>query len=466
MHLNYEKKFKKLVFNLLILCIYYLFSVNIHSITDLPEPLKNKKPVDTKEINKKKEGSYFTGLGVPASNPDLGLLGVFFLSYYINGYPDNPYYYYTPYLHQISAVTIHSTKGLHLYGIVWKAPYFMETSNKIYMNLNYSKNITAQYFGIGEKTLGKLKAPSGETYNTYNTYFSDIKNIENGYTNSYYNNYIDERIDYDLAVYRDLKNSNFKISYGTLISKFWIYDYTGLKVPAYYNGDENNIKDAINNKTLLREDYENGLIKGYSGGWDNSIKIGIAYDTRDLEPNPRRGQYHDINLKISNPAWGSDFQYYEITSAVRFYYSPIPEMMDLILAFRGVYSFKQGNIPFFTMDRITFSGRSIEGLGGSNTLRGYLEPRFIAPVMNFYNLELRYIFHHFHAWNQYFELMLVPFFDVGRVFDKIENTNLNHYKYSYGAGFRIGWNQSTIIAMNLGFCEEGTGFYVNADHIF
>lgn len=452
---------------LIFLALFLFFWISeILSITDLPEPLKNKKPVDLKEIEKKKEGSYFTGLGVPASNPDLGLLGVFFLSYYINGYPDNPYYYYTPYLHQISAVTIHSTKGLHLYGVVWKAPYFMQTSNKIYMNLNYSKNITAQYFGIGEKTMNNLKAPSGKTFSTYKEYFTEIKDIENGYTDSYYNNYIDERVDYDVAVYRDIKNSGFKISYGVLISKFWIYDYTDMKVPAYNNANEDDIKDAINNKTLLREEYEMGLINGYKGGWDNSLKIGIAYDTRDLEPNPRRGQYHDINLKLSNPAWGSDFNYYELTSAVRFYYSPIPQIADFIVAIRGVYSVKSGNIPFFTMDRITFSGRSIEGLGGTNTLRGYLEPRFVAPVMNFYNFEMRYIFHHFHAWNQYFELMLVPFFDIGRVFNDVNNTTLKNYKYSYGAGFRIGWNQSTIIAMNLGFCDEGTGFYVNADHIF
>ncbi len=446
--------------------LFLFLSTFVHSIQDLPEPLQNKKPVDDKEIAKKKEGNYFTGIGVPASNPDLGLLGVFLISYYINGHPTDPYFYYTPYLHQISAVTIHSTKGLHLYGLVWKAPYFLSTANKVSANVNYSRNITAQYFGVGEKTMKKLTTPQGVQYQTYDKYFHDIKNIENGTTDSYYNNYIDERVDLDLNVSRDIKNTNFKFTYGVIFSRFWIYDYTGKKVPSYQNGDENEVTDAIQEKTLLVADNENGLVNGYNGGWDNSVKIGFAYDTRDLEPNPRRGGFHDITLKLSQPYWGSGYQYHEVTVATRFYYSPLPTIADVILAFRGVYSAKSGNIPFFTMDRITFSDKSTEGLGGATTMRGYLEPRFVAPVMNFYNLEIRYVFHHVHAWKQYFEFMIVPFLDAGRVFDNMKSTTLDNYRYSYGAGFRIAWNQSTIIAMNLGFCDEGTGFYVNADHIF
>lgn len=47
-------------------------------------------------------------------------------------------------------------------------------------------------------------------------------------------------------------------------------------------------------QTKLKADNETGEIHGFRGGWDNSVRLGLAYDTRDLEPNPRSGMFHDL----------------------------------------------------------------------------------------------------------------------------------------------------------------------------
>ncbi len=62
--------------------------------------------------------------------------------------------------------------------------------------------------------------------------------------------------------------------------------------------------------------------------------------------------------------------------------------------------------------------------------------------------------------------MLVPFLDIGRVFDRVAQTTLAGWKRTQGGGFRIGWNEATVIAADLGFSEEDVALYINFNHIF
>lgn len=51
-----------------------------------------------------------------------------------------------------------------------------------------------------------------------------------------------------------------------------------------------------NAKTGLTEDAEAGKILGYHGGFVNTAKVGLVYDTRDFEPVPNSGVFFGRHL--------------------------------------------------------------------------------------------------------------------------------------------------------------------------
>ena len=93
----------------------------------------------------------------------------------------------------------------------------------------------------------------------------------------------------------------------------------------------------------------------------------------------------------------------------------------------------------------------------------------VGRVVALTNLELRWTFYEFDApfgKRQHFALMLVPFLDVGRVFDSFSDLELKRFRNGQGAGFRIAWNQATIIVIDYGVSREGSTLYVNFNHPF
>jgi len=106
------------------------------------------------------------------------------------------------------------------------------------------------------------------------------------------------------------------------------------------------------------------------------------------------------------------------------------------------------------------------GLGGRTTLRGFKPDRFVGPAMGFANLEIRWKFASIDAGKNHFDFQLVPFVDVGRVWDETRLVNFPGYKYSQGLGLRIPWNQATIINIDHAWSKEDRQTFVNFMHIF
>jgi hypothetical protein len=79
------------------------------------------------------------------------------------------------------------------------------------------------------------------------------------------------------------------------------------------------------------------------------------------------------------------------------------------------------------------------------------------------NAELRWNFAHFPVKGEEFALQLAPFFDTGRVFDRV-SLGLTQWKASAGAGLRVAWNQSTLIIFDFaGSREDGFSPYIDVD---
>jgi outer membrane protein assembly factor BamA len=63
----------------------------------------------------------------------------------------------------------------------------------------------------------------------------------------------------------------------------------------------------------------------------------------------------------------------------------------------------------------------------------------------FTNIELRYRFLETKLGKQ--RIWISTFVDAGTVRDRWQDLNFNNIKFSYGAGLRIAWNQSTILSL-------------------
>ncbi|MGB4293388.1 MAG: BamA/TamA family outer membrane protein [Bacteroidales bacterium] len=150
-----------------------------------------------------------------------------------------------------------------------------------------------------------------------------------------------------------------------------------------------------------------------------------------------------------------------------------------------------GQVPFYYQSQMIVSvllGATMEGLGGSKSVRGLWRNRVIGDGFVYGNAELRWKAVRFKFIRQNFYLGVNVFSDFGMVTDKIkfEVPNLSEWS-SYttadffkenaeklhvtaGAGLKVVMNENFIVAIDLGqpFNEQdgGTGFYMGLNYLF
>ncbi|MGK5093169.1 DUF5982 domain-containing protein [Deltaproteobacteria bacterium TL4] len=428
------------------------------SSLSIPAGLENKDPLSAKDLAKKKEGTYFTGLPLLNSDPDTGIGYGARVFHYNNGERSAPLFRYTPYFYKLYVQYFATTNGMEDHGVTIDLPYIGGSLFRLTVALALEKNITENYFGTNSRTLSDFKLPAElqqktgkkTSYSNYEAYHKELSKInEDGSTYARYHQYLLENPSFKVVLDRDLVGGVIKLKGGVTLTKVKIEDYSGKRVEV--DGDS-----GIMGKSKLREDFEAGLIRGIEGGWDNTLQIGLGYDTRDFEPAPNTGTFTDMLIDISSEGMGSDFEYTRYTFTSRGYFSPFAKTAEVVFAARGLYSEELGEIPFFAQ----------ESLGGVRTLRGYRRNRFVGDVRILANFEVRWDFMSFSTEKQHFEYLLVPFVDFGKVFDQGDPFNFEALKQGQGVGFRIAWNQATIIILDYGLSPEDSGFYANFRHIF
>lgn len=423
--------------------------------------LERKRRLFQKDIDKKKEGGFVTGLPLVNFDPNTGVGYGVRLFYFNNGLRKDPLFEYTPYRHQLFVQYFATTLGWQYHWIDYDAPYIFDSLFRLRTGIIYDRNINAQYYSRGTRSMNKLSV-NGVEYSKFSTYTEEIRKIDpnTNETNSFRNKYEYIRPTMYASLERDLLGGILRPQLGFQIAHFTIKDYTGKEVLAEGN------KKAIQKLTLLKDECNQGLIEGCNGGWNNTIKLGIALDTRDYEPDPNNGLFWDAVVEGAGKGTGSDFTYIRYTAAGRVYYSPIQKIVDLVLAARGVVSHMEGDHPFFAMNTLGFTAGNQSGLGGLRTLRGYKQDRFVGPTMTLANFEVRWTFFDFNSPIGHLAFILAPFYDIGRVFDSYQKISFDDWRSSYGAGFRIAWNQATIIVVDYGRSEEDSSLFINFNHIF
>jgi hypothetical protein len=433
----------------------------------LPAGLSEKQRLREDDYARKKEGGYFTGLPIANYDPTT-LVGVGGrLYYYFDGERSDPRFAYTPYLHRLIAQVFVSTAGAQDQLLDYDAPLFLGSLYRVRATLEYEAANAWPYFGTGTRSLAPLSFPGapGMTFSRASAFDDAKRRVQaDGTAYTRYNEYILRRPTMQLGVERLLLGGRLRPFLGVGLSYADIHDYSGRSVDAIDSAG--NKLQAQEGTTLLASDCAAHLINGCSGGFDNVLRVAVSYDSRDLEPDPNSGVYAELSTEIGTKALGSKYDYLRTLLSVRYFYSPIPKLADLVVAVRGLYEVQSISTPFFSQQILPFIDDNHAGLGGLRTLRGFTQNRFVGPVIALTNYELRWTFAHVNVLNQDFGLIAVPFLDIGRVFDRVAQTTLRGWKRTQGGGFRIAWNEATVISADLGFSVEDVGLYINFNHIF
>jgi outer membrane protein assembly factor BamA len=247
----------------------------------------------------------------------------------------------------------------------------------------------------------------------------------------------------------------------------------------------------------LFERYQNlGLISANEadGGWVNTVKAGLMWDSRDNRPNPMKGLWSEIGVEFAPKFMGNDWGFSRLYIIHRQYFTLIKK--DLSFVYRLGYQAKlSGDVPFFYQSQVITSmltGATNEGLGGASTLRGVMRNRVIGDAFFMGNLEFRWKPLYFTFLKQDCYLGLNLFYDFGKVTKKIampadlassfstayptENYSdffrpgTEKFHQSAGVSLMLAMNQNFVIAVDTGKAfnaQDGNiGFSIGLNYLF
>ncbi len=434
--------------------------------TPPPPGLGSKQRLSDADYARKVEGGYFTGLPLANFDRDTGFGFGARAYYYADGKREDPLFAYTPYLQRVFLQAFGTTNGAQFHWLDYDSPAFLGSLFRVRAGLIFAQNITENYYGTGAGSLKTLSFPGDDRLfakgSEYDTAARSAR--PDGTTYAKYDQYFVRKISGLVSAERSLVGGVVRPLLGLGFNYATIRDYTGDMVDAT-DGSGGTVQ-ARQAQTRLASDCAAQRVVGCAGGFDNVLRLGVSLDTRDFEPDPNRGVYAELSAELASRALGSDYEYARFLGSVRGFYSPFPHTTDLVLAGRALYEIQSKGTPFTSMSTIPFLDDSKMGLGGFRTLRGFRSERFVGPVIALTNFEARWTFYRFRALQQGFGLILVPFMDIGRVFDSVNDFSLKTWKRTQGGGFRIAWNEATIVMIDYGVSTEDTGLYINFNHIF
>jgi len=234
------------------------------------------------------------------------------------------------------------------------------------------------------------------------------------------------------------------------------------------------------------------------GGWVNTLKAGLMWDSRDNRPNPMKGLWTEIGIEVAPKFMGNDWGFSRLYLIHRQYFTLIEKNLSFVYRL-GYQSTISGTVPFFYQSQVITSmltGATNEGLGGASTLRGVMRNRVLGDGFVMGNVELRWKPLYFKFLKQDCYLGLNLFTDFGIVTKDIKlpsdlqtrfndlynsdgiNENFSDYfkpgkdkiHQSAGVSIMFAMNQNFVVAVDIGkaFNEQdgNIGFSIGLNYLF
>ncbi len=256
----------------------------------------------------------------------------------------------------------------------------------------------------------------------------------NGYESVYNKNWMDDKLtdgSYRTRMFYRLERNQFRFKndfQGKLSGEhvrwsagfaFQNFEIGSVDIDKLNKGKKVLLPSVTDEPGLYERYREMGLISANeaNGGWVNTLKAGLIWDSRDNRPNPMKGIWSEIGIEAAPSFLGNDWGFSKLFITHRQYFTLIEN--DLSLVYRlGYQATITGEAPFFYQTQVITSrltGSSSEGLGGSSTLRGVQRNRVVGDAFFLGNVELRWKPFYFTLFKQDCYLGLDLFYDFGRV---------------------------------------------------
>jgi len=425
----------------------------------------------TEKKEKIKKGFSFGGVPVVAYDTDIG----FKYGALVNLYDYGDGSRYPEYDHSLYLEWSRTTKGNGINQIIYDSERLIP-----------KMRVTAEVSYMTEKALNFYG------FNGYKSYYNP--NFED-----------DQHEDYISRVFyrHDRKSLRLKADFqGDILGKKlrWLagISYHGTTISSV---DIDKLNDGKSEEDLLPDtlgifDYYrqwNVISADQSDGGNNAmIKLGMIFDTRDIEANPSKGIWEEVMLTVAPSAFGFESFTTSLLLLHRQYFTLFPGR--LTFAYRLGYQTKLGgDIPYYLLPYFTDSRNIRDGFGGAKTMRGILRNRVVGNGVAFGNFEFRWKVIKTIVANQNVYIALSGFTDMGRVVDPfsqdlsgvpsnitIHNKSYNPQEWfnyqdeswhiSYGAGLRVALNENFIVAFDYGMAakeEDGSsGLYIGLNWLF
>lgn len=432
-----------------------------------PDFLRKRPYIPDALLKEKREGHYVTGIPAVGWDAEEGFNVGAFLEFYDNGQKDDPFFRTTPYRRKIFVGGVATTKGV--YRVVGRLdwPNIADSPNRFRIDARYDRSKNRNYFGVGDDG-AKLRSPvSGQVFHSFTHYQHELDDLVPGgtggcpvgqvCTNAQFNHYEAQEALAIVSLERDMLGGLLRPQLGFQVRWVEVHDLTGDRVEQV-EGDQK----ARQLPTRLLLDCQQGIAEGCGGGWDDFVKLGLTFDSRDFAPNPRSGILAEASAALSARAFGSLRGYQRLTfsgAAYRNLFESLDTRQSLIAAGRLTYHMVFGDVPFFALPKLGFSDYDRDGLGGYLTLRGLKSSRLVGESVALANAELRWFFTEWHFWGQDLSPGLAGFVDAGRAFDNV-TLDLRNWRFGGGAGFRLAWNLATLVSFDVGVSSEDAIFYM------
>lgn len=230
-----------------------------------------------------------------------------------------------------------------------------------------------------------------------------------------------------------------KVTIGTFFSRGFSKDFSSTLGIQYKSFSLYNLTPASKNIPDVPFDYKNGTEEYFSSF------LNIKMDTRNSYINPTSGLTMLLECEYSHNLKSNHIASLRGLASVCYYQELF--LKDLILALRAS---KERVIPLGKPAHF----KSVP-IGGNNTVRGIPMDKYLYDNALLINCEMR-----FPLWWKFGGIVGIDLAEG--------NTNhlANHrWLYSAVTGLRL-YMDNFIVRADLGFCNEGTGLYLNFGHLF
>lgn len=429
---------------------------NLPPIVPRPAFMSEKPVMPDILLKDKREDFYVTGFPVIGVDDEEGVTLGAKLQLFNNGSRYDPFFRSSPYRSSHSITGVWTSNGVIRGLLEFDYPYSFGSDWRVRFAGGYVRNPINNYFGVGDATMGPLTFPGapGVEFDDFDEYQAALDRVVGGQTYERYNRWRSEEIPFGFTFERDMLGGILRPIAGLRFGHVRVEDYSGRVIDG-----------VVQERTRLRDDAESGRISGFDGGWNNFLKLGLTVDTRDFEPDPTDGVLIQSTAEIASRFLASDFDYQLITTSATGFWSPFGISPRLVLAGRAVYGMQFGDVPFFAQNTLATNQYDAFGLGGFRSLRGFKRNRFVGDSAVVIGGEARWSFAETYLGSQHLRFVLVGFAESGRVHDGVR-LEFADWRSSFGGGFRLGWNLSTVISFDYAVSDEDAIFYLEVGQPF